>query len=449
MLLLKWRIWLLCLFAIGLANIPAPVWGRNDIQAADTYIPQLETMLMDNIASFWLNKAIDRNHGGYLIDFDAQGSPRPGGVKMIVTQARTVWFFSRMVRGGYGGDEYLAAAEHGYRFLREKMWDHDNGGFYWEVDATGNSKVSPDKHLYGQAFGLYALSEYYLASKDPNVLDFATQFFHILDKKAHDTEHGGYLEYFRRNWDAPPDTATGYMGVPANMKLMNTHLHLLEAITTFYEASKLPLALERLLELIVIESNTMVLKSFNACTDKYDRNWKRRLDSGWARVSYGHDIENVWLVMKACEIAGVSNSILKDFYETLYDYSYRLGYDHEHGGFFDSGRIGQAADNLQKVWWVQAEALVSALYLYRMTGIKRYLDVFEDTYAFVDNYMADWEVGEWHNTTSASGSGGSGSKGQRWKCGYHNGRAMMECIEVLRWLKTKAEEAEQDRPRRR
>ena len=44
------------------------------------------------------------------------------------------------------------------------------------------------------------------------------------------------------------------------------------------------------------------------------------------------------------------------------------------------------------------------------------------------------------------GSGPTGSKGQRWKCGYHNGRAMMECIEVLRYLKTKAE---QDKPTRR
>ena len=39
-------------------------------------------------------------------------------------------------------------------FLKEKMWDAKNGGFYWEVDATGNQKLKPRKHLYGQAFGL-------------------------------------------------------------------------------------------------------------------------------------------------------------------------------------------------------------------------------------------------------------------------------------------------------
>jgi len=37
------------------------------------------------------------------------------------------------------------------------MWDAKNGGFYWEVDVTGNKKLMPKKHLYGQAFGLYAI----------------------------------------------------------------------------------------------------------------------------------------------------------------------------------------------------------------------------------------------------------------------------------------------------
>jgi len=25
----------------------------------------------------------------------------------------------------------------GYQFLKEKMWDEKNGGFYWEVDVAG------------------------------------------------------------------------------------------------------------------------------------------------------------------------------------------------------------------------------------------------------------------------------------------------------------------------
>ena len=65
------------------------------------------------------------------------------------------------------------------------------------------------------------------------------------------------------------------------------------------------------------------------------------------------------------------------------------------------------------------------------------LAVFETTYDFVDKHLADWEHGEWHSTVAADGSGASGDKGHNWKCGYHNGRAMIECIGVLRALKAK------------
>lgn len=431
----------------GLLCASSPGQAENAIALANSYIPRLETMLLDNVASFWLNRAIDRTNGGYLIDFDAQGTPRHGGPKMIVTQARTVWFFSRLARAGYHETENLAAAEHGYRFLRDKMWDPEHGGFYWEVDATGDNKRNTQKHLYGQAFALYALSEYHLATQDPNVLGFAVDFFNLLDRTAHDPNHSGYREFFNRDWSVPPDTSTGVLSVPFSMKLMNTHLHLLEAFTTFYEASQLPLARARLQELILIQSNTMVVKSLGACTDKYDRNWKRRMEGDYGRVSYGHDIENIWLLMKACDAVGVANDTLTDLYRFIYDYSWRRGYDFTNGGFFDSGVLGKPADALTKTWWVQAEALPSALYMYRLADRDQYLDVFEQTFDFVDRFFADWTHGEWHGSTAADGSNPSGSKGQSWKCGYHNGRALLECIEVLRDLKARAE-AEKQKLRR-
>src|SRR5690349_3316728 len=193
------------------------------------YIPKLEKNLKENIAAFWLSKSLDRTNGGYTINFGPKGEPKAPGTKMIVTQARTVWLFSRLVRSGYGRSEHLEAAEHGYRFLKEKMWDVKNGGIYWEVDASGNQKLKSRKHLYGQAFGLYALSEYYLASQKKEVLDFAVRLFNVLEGKSHDKTHGGYIEFFNEDWTPPPATETPYMGGgTSTLKLMNTHLHLLE-----------------------------------------------------------------------------------------------------------------------------------------------------------------------------------------------------------------------------
>ncbi len=412
--------------------------GVDNTELADTYIPKLEKMLNENIASFWLSKSPDKENGGYTINFGPKGERKPGGTKMIVTQARTLWFFSHLIRAGHGEQEHLKAADLGYKFLTEKMWDHENGGFFWEVNVTGDKKLQPHKHLYGQAFALYGISEYYLATNKQEALDFARKLFNLIEAKAHDNEYGGYLESFDTDWNLLSPNTSSYMGPPAGLKLMNTHLHLLEAYTSFYRASKLPLARERLIELILIQSNTVVRKPLGACTDKYNRDWTPRLEAEYARVSYGHDIENVWLLMDACNAVGLSNWPLLDLYKTLYDYSLKYGYDETNGGFFDSGPFNKPADRHTKIWWTQAEGLVSSLYMYRMTEEPKYLSVFKDTYDFVDKYIADWDNGEWHGSVSVEGVARPGEKAGPWKCGYHNGRAMIECIEILRHLKEKA-----------
>jgi len=143
-----------CLFAqrtVARADTPA------DLRAL---APAIEKNLTTAILGFWYPRSIDREHGGYIVDFDAAGRFKGEAPKMIVTQARMLWLSSRLFREGRGGAEMRENARQGYRFLMDHMWDAEHGGFYWEVDRTGTKIVAPHKHLYGQSFGLYALSEY-------------------------------------------------------------------------------------------------------------------------------------------------------------------------------------------------------------------------------------------------------------------------------------------------
>jgi mannobiose 2-epimerase len=395
------------------------------------YVPKLEKNLQQNIVPFWLSKTLDAQNGGYTLNFGLKGEPLGPGVKMIVTQSRQLWLFSRLVREGYGGAKELQAAALGYRFLREKMWDQKNGGFFWQVDPSGNKVLFPAKVLYGQSFGLYAVSEYYLASHKQEVLQFANQIFEVLEKKAHDAEYGGFQETFSEDWK-PATLGNNYMNPGKADKLMNTHLHLMEALTAYYRASRLPLARERLMELLTIESNSVVRKQVGACTDKYFRDWTPLLDADTSRVSYGHDLENIWLIIDACDAVGISPYPYQDLFKTLFAYSAKYGFDAKLGGFFSSGdQFNQPANDRNKVWWVQAEALVSCLYMHRLTGDPRYLDYFTKTYRFVEIRQTDWENGEWHATITPDGKP-MGQKANPWKGGYHNGRAMMECLLILK-----------------
>ncbi len=420
-----------CSLVFSLATIAQ---AQVTLATAQAHAPRIEKALKENILGFWYPRCIDSRNGGYTINFGPTGEPKGPGTKGIVTQSRQIWLFSRMARGGYADSkEMLAAADHGYRFLKEKMWDKQHGGFYWEVDASGDKALKPRKHMYGQSFALYALSEYYMASKRKDVLEFATMFFNMLEAKSHDKLYGGYLESFERDWSPQQGSEPGYMGDPA-LKIMNTHLHMLESVTAYYQASKSPLARERLLELITIESNTVVRKGLVACTDKYDRNWTPRLEGNYARVSYGHDLENIWLLVDACKVAGVPVHPLIDMFKDLFAYSRKYGYDEKNGGFWSSGPFREAASDRDKSWWVQAEALVSALYMYKLTRDAQYLEVFDKTWRFTDKYQIDWKNGEWWSSVRED-LVGRGDKANIWKAGYHQGRAMIECLELLRELK--------------
>jgi mannobiose 2-epimerase len=176
-----------------------------------------------------------------------------------------------------------------------------------------------------------------------------------------------------------------------------------------------------------------VRKTIGACTDKYQLDWTPLHGPEFDRVSYGHDIENVWLLIEACDAAGTSNGPLVDLYRTLFDYSLRYGYDSGSGGFYDSGPINSPADRRQKVWWVQAECMVSALDMYYLTRDALYFDCFAKTLDWITKHQIDWENGDWFSSISESGEA-SGSKAGAWKSPYHNGRAVIRCLELLEGL---------------
>jgi mannose/cellobiose epimerase-like protein (N-acyl-D-glucosamine 2-epimerase family) len=410
--------------------MPAAAQTSADLRAT---APALEKNLTENILKFWYPGTIDREHGGFLIDHDAQGRFKGEGPKAIVTQARMVWLSARLMREGRGGPAMAEAARQGYRFLLDRMWDRDFGGFYWEVDRTGTRVVHANKHLYGQAFGLYAIAEYARATRDQAAVADARRLFDLIEARAHDATHGGYREFFARDWGPPPPEARPYLGGTADLKLMNTHLHLMEALTALYLADPSPRVAMRLSELITIQSNTVVRKKIGACTDQYAADWTPKLDGAAARASYGHDLENIWLLADALEALGQPVAPLGDLFTQLFAYSVANGYDESNGGFYDSGPLGQPADRRDKIWWVQAEALVSALTMYRLTGDPHYARVYLKTWAFTDTKQTDWTAGEWHPTVTADGRA-IGEKANRWKAGYHNGRAMLEALRILRAL---------------
>ncbi|MBI1389314.1 MAG: N-acylglucosamine 2-epimerase [bacterium] len=418
------------IFAV-IASLPANSQPANahldELRQAKT---RIQKILLENIDAFWLPQLVDVDRGGYQLNHDAKGEWQGPESKGIVTQARCLWYFSAMLNHGFGDDRHRAAADHGFSYFRDRMWDDQYGGFYQQMAEDGEKVEIGLKHLYGESFMLYGLSEYYKATRNPLAIDLAWRLASLLDRYAHDDEFGGFRESFNRDWSPAGPDVKNLMNVPNDFKLMNTHLHLLEAYSTWYEVSRDPGAREDLLELIAIQSNAVVRKTVGGCTDKYLPNWLPIDKPEYNIVSYGHDIENVWLLMEACRSAGVTDGPLLDLYETLMKNSMQYGFDWDQGGFYDTGKFNEPASSRTKVWWVQAEGIVASLRMFERTGDERYWKCFQLMLDWIDKHQVDWKYGDWSSSISEDGKR-QGGKANLWKSPYHNGRAMMQCIETI------------------
>ncbi len=391
---------------------------------------ELERILTQNIIPFWFPGCIDRETGGFRLNHDKNGQWLGPGPKALVTQSRTVWFFARLANSPYGRPEHVEAALHGFRFLADKMWDPEYGGFFWMVDERGEKPVMEKKHIYGQSFALYALSELYRAAPRADVLDLARKTFQVLETHAYDPAFGGYRESFERDWTPIDDSERSYLGTPNRVKSMNSHLHLMEALASYYRVTRDVLVRERLLELITIETSAVVRKRVGACSDQHERDWRPLTGPAREVASYGHDLENVWLLMDACDSVALPDGPFLDLYRTLFDYSTEYGLDPEQGGFFYVGPFNQPAENREKSWWVQAEVMVGSLRMFLRTGDEKYRNLFAAMLNWIVSRQVDWENGDWFATVEPDGST-SGLKAGPWKSPYHNGRAVLECLRLL------------------
>ena len=390
----------------------------------------LERILVHNIIPFWYPRTVDQNDGGYLLNHDSGGVWKGPAGKRLVAQARMLLFFSRLARSRFARPEYLVAAQHGFSFLSGRMWDREYGGFFWETDHSGTKPTMPQKHVYAQAFALYALCRYAAASGDRPAIDLARDLYELMDEHAHDAANGGYRENFLRDWSLPPADAFGYIGARTGVKLMNTHMHLLEAMTEYYRLTADQRVGQRLAELITIQSNAVVRKSIGMCTDRHAADWTPLDDRDAGEISFGHNVENVTFLINACDAAGISCAPLVDLFRSIFAFTLRYGFDHTNGGFLEACRYSGAAHKKEKVWWVQAEGLLGSLHMFRLTGEDVYFRCFQRELEWIARRQADWSHGEWHDRIAVDGKP-TGDKAGPWKDPYHHSRALLRCLDIL------------------
>src|SRR6185437_11474136 len=259
----------LLVFASGLVAQQPAGPAQDDFKylppTRDTYLKfqtQVEEMLQQDVLNVWFPRSIDNQNGGFYSVFSREWEPGPSQGKFSVFQGRMTWISSQMVlRHPETKERFLPIAEHGLQFLDDTLWDKQYGGFFWGVDDSGH--ISPfytdNKEIYGESFGLYGAAAAYLATRDPKALALAQKEFRWMEQHAHDAKNGGFFEVLTREGKPIQADATGmppadlsHGGFLAGYKSMNTHIHLLEAMTQLYQAWPDPKVRDRVQELLGI-----------------------------------------------------------------------------------------------------------------------------------------------------------------------------------------------------
>jgi mannobiose 2-epimerase len=377
-----------------------------------------------SILKYWSEHTVDQQHGGFYGSVNNNNIAQADAAKGIVMVSRVLWTFSASsvrLKNKLG----LEIASRAFNYIVDHFVDKEYGGVYWSVDNKGNM-LDGRKQVYGLAFCIYGMSEYYKACKDQLALELCKTLYRCIEQYSFDAVNEGYLEAFTREWKNADDLRLSEKD-ENEKKTMNTHLHLVEAYANLYQVwpdTELKQKITGLLETFdkyFINKDTFHLNLF------MDEKWASRS----SLISYGHDIEAAWLLLQCAQI--VRNNYYTDKFS---GYAIEIGDAATEGLDKDGGlwyEYEPLDDHLikEKHSWPQAEAMIGFLNTYQLTGNTKYLLHSLNSWEFTREHIIDKDKGEWfwgvdeHNTVMDKDKAGF------WKCPYHNSRACMEVIDRI------------------
>jgi cellobiose epimerase len=444
-----------CLMLIFVLNVSLHAFSQDPIPPPPPGEPSrigtdMDRSIQQDLLNVWYPRSIDKEYGGFLSTFTFDFKPAPQQDKMIVTQARHTWTNAKAALRYPLVSHYKIGAHHGYKFLRDVMWDKTYGGFYTLVDRQGKVKGGDDKTAYGNAFGIYAFTAYYKMSNDTAALRLAKEAFRWLEKHSHDPVHKGYFQHLKRDGSPIKRTTSTPSNSDIGYKDQNSSIHLLEAFTDLYAVWPDPLVRERLLELLLLIRDTIVTpKGYMILFFQPDWTPVSFTDSLQAsilkhryldHVSFGHDVETAYLLLEAAHSIHLEDPQTMTIAKRMVDHALQNGWDDTLGGFYDEGYYFKNKSSITiikqtKNWWAQAEALNTLLMmseLFRDDRQSAYFSKFKKLWNYVKTYLIDREYGDWFEEgLDKSPRRKTALKGHIWKATYHQYRALSNCIDRL------------------
>lgn len=412
---------------------------------------EMEGVLRRHVMDAWFPRCLDRERGGYFCDFDRRWRLRGAQPRMLEFQARQTRAAARLALAFPGEGRWAEYALHGYKALRETMWDESHGGWYWLVDRDGSPSAGGTKHAHSTAYGVQSSALIYQVTGDSEALALAEDGLLWFDRRAHDDEHGGFHSWLlrdgtviRKAQDLPPSVrSTDPLDHEVGLKNENVHGDWLEVLFELREVSKLPLVETRLKEIADIHMRHITTVG-GEVHHTFHNDWTPQ--PCVERFGYGvlsaHRLLDVGTVNGLEALGKRGTAILAHTLRAA---------GRPEGGLRFAGPPGvpvvlQGTDLRvqRRSWWVQLEALraLAMAWNRESAAADAYWPTLQKLWAFTRDEMIDHRYGgfyEWcprdmslKSKWVGRGGGWALRKGHSWKDASHDVDCLLRCIRELR-----------------
>lgn len=386
-------------------------YSEENLQAYKAFY---ENHLLGDTLPFWFPRSLDKEHGGFLLMRDADGSLIDDD-KAIWIQARATWLLATLYSTVEKKPEWLEAAKSGYEFLNKHGFDAD-GRMFFHVSRDGKP-LRKRRYFFSETFYVIAAAAYAKASGDEEAGVRARRVFG--DCIAYATGEKALDPKFT---ETRPSKG---IGVP--MIMINTAQQLRETIGDNRCDEWISTWIQEIENHFVKDDLECVMEQVAPDGSIIDHIDGRTLNPG-------HAIEGAWFILHEARHRNNDASLIKLGCRML-DYMWERGWDKEHGGIFYYRDVYnkpvQEYWQDMKFWWPHNEVIIATLLAFVMTGNEKYAQWHKLVHDYAYQHFHDAVNGEWYGYLHRDGSLAQKAKGNLFKGPFHLPRQEWYCSQLL------------------
>jgi N-acylglucosamine 2-epimerase len=385
----------------------------------DSFLATYRDGLLTDTLPFWLSRAIDRQYGGYLTCFDQDGTLLQTD-KPVWFQGRFAWLLATLYNTVEKRPAWLDAARHGIQFINDHCFDTD-GRMFFSLTREGKP-LRKRRYLYSESFAVIALAAFGKATGESRYIEQALDLFKLI-LKYHTTP--GLLPP-KVNPDVRP-----MKGLAMPMILIVTAQELRKAVND-------PLCTEIIDQCIDEVERDFLKPDFNALLECVGPHGEFYDTFDGRMINPGHSLEMGWFILEEARHRQNDSRLIRLGCRII-DYSYTLGWDHEHGGifYFRDARGLPCTEywHDMKFWWPHNEAIIATLLAFVLTGNQKYANWHRQVHEWAYAHFPDPKHGEWFGYLHRDGTVATRLKGNMWKGPFHLPRMQWYCWQLLAEIK--------------